>query len=81
MSPQTRPLVISLPRRAHWESGGIKDEQQCLLLWASIFKEWTMIEKARAEARQQHLDVREELLTGCKLPSTVVTSTSTHRRC
>jgi hypothetical protein len=44
------------------ESGGINDEWQCLLLWASILKEQTMTEKARAEARQHHLDVREELL-------------------
>jgi hypothetical protein len=26
-----------------------------------MLKEWTTAERARAEARQQHLDVREEL--------------------
>jgi hypothetical protein len=35
-----------------WESGGINDERWCLLLWASMLKERTMIEKARVEARQ-----------------------------
>jgi hypothetical protein len=44
------------------ESGGINDEWWHLLLWASMLKERTTTEKARAEARQQHLDVREELL-------------------
>jgi hypothetical protein len=44
------------------ESGGINDEWWHLLLWASMQKERTMTEKARAEARQQHLNVREELL-------------------
>jgi hypothetical protein len=44
------------------ESGGINDERWRLLLWASMLKERTMTEKARAEVRQQHLDVREELL-------------------
>jgi hypothetical protein len=34
----------------------------CLLLWASMVKDRTIAESARAEARQQHLDVREELL-------------------
>jgi hypothetical protein len=58
---------------AHWvltqahdvlrrESGGINDERWCLLLWASMLKEWTTTERTRAESRQQHLDVREELL-------------------
>jgi hypothetical protein len=32
-----------------------------MLQWASMLKEWTTAERARAEARQQHLDVREEL--------------------
>jgi hypothetical protein len=27
-----------------------------------MLKEWTTVEGGRAEARQQHLDVREELL-------------------
>jgi hypothetical protein len=27
-----------------------------------MLKEWTMTERARAESRQQYLDVREELL-------------------
>jgi hypothetical protein len=44
------------------ESGGIVDEWRRLLLWASMLKEQTTAERARAEARQQHLDVREELL-------------------
>jgi hypothetical protein len=46
----------------HQESGGINDEQRHLLLWASMLKQQTVIEKARAEVRQHHLDVREELL-------------------
>jgi hypothetical protein len=46
----------------HPERGGIIDERRCLLLWASMLKEWTTAERARAEARQQHLDMREELL-------------------
>jgi hypothetical protein len=45
----------------HWESGDINDERRRLLMWASMLKERTMIEKARVEARQHH-DVREELL-------------------
>jgi hypothetical protein len=45
-----------------WESGGIVDEQQRLLQWDSMLKERTTTERARAEARQQHLDVREDLL-------------------
>jgi hypothetical protein len=44
------------------ESGGINDERHRLLLWASMLKERTTTERARVEARQQHLDVREELL-------------------
>jgi hypothetical protein len=46
----------------HRESGGIIDERQRLLQWASMLMERTTAERARAEARQQHLDVREELL-------------------
>jgi hypothetical protein len=46
----------------HRESGGIVDERWRLLLWASMLKEQTTTERARVEARQQHLDVREELL-------------------
>jgi hypothetical protein len=46
----------------HRESGGIVDERRCLLLWASMLKEQTTAERARAEVRQQHLDMREELL-------------------
>jgi hypothetical protein len=45
----------------HWESGGIIDERWRLLLWASMLKERTT-----AEARQQHLDGREELLNKLK---------------
>jgi hypothetical protein len=44
------------------ESGGINDEWRRLLLWASMLRERTMTEMARVEVRQQHLDVREELL-------------------
>jgi hypothetical protein len=44
------------------ESGGNVDERRRLLLWASMLKERTTIERARVEARQQHVDVREELL-------------------
>jgi uncharacterized protein (DUF2225 family) len=51
----------------HWESGGINDEQKCLLLWASMLKERTTTERAKVEARQQHLDVRKELLN--RLPT------------
>jgi hypothetical protein len=43
-------------------SGGIIDARRRLLLWASMLKERTMAERTRVEARQQHLDVREELL-------------------
>jgi hypothetical protein len=32
------------------EGGGINDERRHLLLWASMLKEQTTIEKARAEA-------------------------------
>jgi uncharacterized protein (DUF2225 family) len=46
----------------HRERGGIIDEQRRLLLWASMLKEQTTAKRARAKARQQHLDVREELL-------------------
>jgi hypothetical protein len=45
-----------------WESGGIVDERRRLLQWASMLMERTTTERARAEARQQHLDIREELL-------------------
>jgi hypothetical protein len=65
---------------AHWvltqaqnvlrqESGGIVDERQCLLLWASMLQERTTVERARVEARQHHLDVREELLN--RLPTAI----------
>jgi hypothetical protein len=33
-----------------------------LLLWASMLKDRSTIQRARVEARQQHLYVREELL-------------------
>jgi DNA polymerase III alpha subunit len=46
----------------HQMCGGIVDERWCLLLWASMLKERTTTERARAEARQQHLDMRVELL-------------------
>jgi hypothetical protein len=36
----------------HRERGGIVVERRRLLLWASMLKEWTMVERARAEARQ-----------------------------
>jgi hypothetical protein len=45
-----------------WESGGIVDERRRLLQWASMLMERTTTERAMAEARQQHLDIREELL-------------------
>jgi hypothetical protein len=51
------------------ESGGIVNEWQCLLLWASMLEERTTAERARVEARQQHLDVGEELLN--RLPSAI----------
>jgi hypothetical protein len=35
----------------HRESGGIVDDRQRLMLWASMLKEWTTAERARAEAR------------------------------
>jgi hypothetical protein len=35
----------------HWKSGGINDERQHLMLWASMLKERTTTERARAEAR------------------------------
>jgi chromosome segregation ATPase len=44
------------------ESGGIVDERWRLLVWAFMLKERTMAERARVEARQQHLDVWDELL-------------------
>jgi hypothetical protein len=44
------------------ESGGSVGERRRLLQWASMLKERTTTERARAEVRQQHLDVREELL-------------------
>jgi hypothetical protein len=44
------------------ESGAIVDERRRMLLWASILKERTMVDKAMVKVRQQHLDVREELL-------------------
>jgi hypothetical protein len=30
----------------HWERGGIVDEQRRLVLWASLLKEWTTMERA-----------------------------------
>jgi hypothetical protein len=42
----------------HRESDGIVDERRRLLLWASMLKEQTTVERARAEARQQHPDMR-----------------------
>jgi hypothetical protein len=51
------------------ESGGIVDEWRRLLLWASMLKERTTTKRARVEARQQHLDVREELLN--RLPTAI----------
>jgi hypothetical protein len=40
----------------------IKAEHRCLLLWASMLKERKASERARAQARQRHLNKREELL-------------------
>jgi hypothetical protein len=58
----TRWVLTQAQEVLRRESGGTNDEQRRLLLWASMLKEWTTTEKARAEARRQHLDVREELL-------------------
>jgi tryptophanyl-tRNA synthetase len=46
----------------HRERGGNVDERRCMVLWASMLKERTTAERVKVEARQQHLDVREELL-------------------
>jgi hypothetical protein len=45
-----------------WERGHINNVCRQLLLWASMHKEWTTPKKTRANARQRHLDMREELL-------------------
>jgi hypothetical protein len=58
---------------AHWvlnqvhgvlqrEYGDANDERRRRLLWASMLKGWTTSERVRAQAKQQHLDTREELL-------------------
>jgi hypothetical protein len=44
------------------ECGDVNDEHRCLLLRALMLKGRTTSERARAQARQQHLDMREELL-------------------
>jgi hypothetical protein len=46
----------------HREHRDVNDEHRCLLLWASMLKERTTSEKARTQARERHLDTREELL-------------------
>jgi hypothetical protein len=46
----------------HQERRDIDEERQRLLLWASMLKEQTTSEKARAQAREWHLNMREELL-------------------
>jgi hypothetical protein len=46
----------------HRGCGIVDDECQCLMLWVLLLKEWTTSEKVRAQAREQHLDMREELL-------------------
>jgi hypothetical protein len=62
MSPLTRPWVLPIgrlprPRMCSTGSGAIVDERRHLLQWASMLKERTT-----AEARQQHLDMRKEML-------------------
>jgi hypothetical protein len=44
------------------ERGDVDDERQRLLLWVSMLKERTTFEKARVQAREWHLNTREELL-------------------
>jgi hypothetical protein len=44
------------------ERRDIDEERQRLLLWASMLKEQTTSEKARVQAREWHLNMREELL-------------------
>jgi hypothetical protein len=46
----------------HQERRDIDEERQRLLLWASMLKEQTTSEKARVQAREWHLNMREELL-------------------
>jgi hypothetical protein len=48
----------------HRESGGNINERRPTLQWTSMLMEQTTTERARVEARQQHLDVRDELLNG-----------------
>jgi hypothetical protein len=58
----TRWAPTQVQNMLRWESGGIVDEWRCFLLWASMLKDRSTIQRARVEARQQHLYVREELL-------------------
>jgi hypothetical protein len=46
----------------HQERRDINDECWCLLLWASMLKERTTSKKVKADGRQRHIDMREELL-------------------
>jgi hypothetical protein len=49
----TTRLALTQPQNVlHRESGAIVDEQRRLLLWASMLKERTTAETARAEDRQ-----------------------------
>jgi tRNA G26 N,N-dimethylase Trm1 len=44
------------------ERGDVDDEHQHVLLWASMLKDQTTSEKVREQARERHLNTREELL-------------------
>jgi hypothetical protein len=48
----------------HREHRYVDDKCRRLLLWASMLKERTTSKKARAQARERHLNTREELLEG-----------------
>jgi hypothetical protein len=48
----------------HRERGDVDDECQRLLLWVSMLKVRTTSKKARVQARERHLNMREELLEG-----------------
>jgi hypothetical protein len=59
----TAPWALNQAQEVvHRERGDIDDERQRLLLWASMLKEWTTSEKVMEQARERHLDTREELL-------------------
>jgi hypothetical protein len=63
VSPLMRQWALNQVQEVlHRERRDIDDEHQCILLWASMLKERTTSEKARAQAREWHLNTREELL-------------------